>query len=143
LPERLGRSHRGQLLAGIGKRRAYRLVGRAREFPPTSLTALASVGIEDRLAFDAEVAGLQADHLGPTPSRQNECEEDGSVSPPGDGVGDHRKEPSHLVGAVSPGNRLNGSGSLDGVAGVADDQAHPDQEAVEGGQARDPRTDRG
>jgi len=65
------------------------LVGRVGQFSPASLAALASVGVEDCLAFDAEVSGPQADHLGPASPGQDERQQDGSVSPAGDGVRDH------------------------------------------------------
>ena len=56
LPERLGRGHRRQVLAGVGQGRADRLVGRGGEFSPTSLAAFAPVGVEDGLALEAQVA---------------------------------------------------------------------------------------
>src|ERR1035437_8046622 len=138
LPERLVGCHRREILASIGKRGADGLVGGAGEFPPSSLAALAPIGVEDRLTLDAQVACPKADDLGPPSPGQNEGEQDRSVTPSGNGIGYDSEESSDLVCSVSPSHRLDGSRSFDGIAGIADEQTHPDEESVEGGQAGDP-----
>ena len=64
--------------------------------------ALSDVLIEDGLALEAEIAGPQADDFSPAPSGQDEGQQDRPVASPGHRFRNHREEPAHLVGGVSP-----------------------------------------
>ena len=142
LPERLVGSIVARSLPASASVRRIAVVGGAGELPPAALAALASVAVEDRLALEAEITGPEADHLGPSAAGQDEDQQDRPVAPATHGVGDDREEAAHLVGAVSPGDRGDGPRAFEGVAGVGGQEAHPDREAVEGGETGDPGADR-
>src|SRR5450759_2189283 len=80
LPQRLARVHRRQLLASVGQGQADRLVGGGGELPSTTLATLAPVGVEDRLALDADVPYPQADRLGASSSGEHQDKEDRPIS---------------------------------------------------------------
>jgi len=142
LPERRFRVHRREILARIGERSQDRCVGRAGQFPPAALATLASVAVEDGLALEAEITGPEADHLGSSAASEDKDQQDRPVTPATHGVGDHREEPTNLIGAEPPGDRGNGPRAFEGIAGVGDEKTHPDREAVEGTETGDPGPDR-
>ena len=125
LPERGFFGHRAEVQPGVGQRGAQRLVGGTGKLAPSSLAALASIGVERRLAFDADVPRGEADHLRSPSAGEDEGQQQGSISPAGDGIRNDGQESPHFFGTVSTGNRLGSPWTLDGVARVSDDQAHP------------------
>ena len=118
-----------------------RLVGRTWQLAPSALPTLAAVLVEHGLAVAVEVAGPQVQHLGTASTHEHEREDDRAVAQTSRCLGDHRKQRPHLLGAESARRRRDNLRSLQRVARVRSDDPHTDEEAVEGGEARDPRAD--
>ncbi len=127
---------------GVGQRGAQRLVGWSWELPAATFPALAAVRVEGRPALDADVAGGEAQDLGPSSTGQDEGEEECSIAPTSDGVRHDAEEPADFVGAQTAGDRLDGPGSLERVARVGGSDVHPDQKAVVARETGDPSADR-
>src|SRR5438445_2387555 len=94
LPERGSRIHRRHFSPNVRQRGAQRLVGWPRQLSAATLSALAAVAVEGGLAFEADVSGGEVKNLASTSSREDEGEQDRSVTSTCDGVRDHGKQPA-------------------------------------------------
>ena len=103
-----------------------------------ALPPLAAVAVEDGLALEAEITGPEADHLRPSAPGQEKDQEDRPVASATHGIRHDGEEPTDLIGAVPPGDGGDGPRALKSIAGVGGQEAHPDREAVEGGETGDP-----
>src|SRR5660398_255949 len=105
------------------------------QFPPSGLPTLAPVGVEADVAIEGEVAAGQAEDLGPSPSGEEQGEEDGPVAQTNSGGRDGGQELLHVEGRESTWGRGGGPGSLQPIAGIPVHDLHPHEEPEEGADA--------
>jgi hypothetical protein len=93
-------------------------------------------------AFEADVAGGEPDDLGSASAGEDERQQECTVAPTGNRVGDNREETANFISGQASSDGLDRPWSLESVARVAAHDPHPDQEPKVARQAGDPGTDR-